>query len=276
MEATGCDTEGRVSLKGATQIMPSHYTVIQYVPDPVTGERINVGVAGYADGLVMTRFLINWARVKALAGRNAATLERIEAIFHGVDQDRLLAMIHDAPNSIQFTAPSGSLRSLEETVEREAQRYLVDAPIVERSVNHGDVVYYAKSELSAAITRRAGSRAAKSLIRPNLEVPGRFGINRRFDLGIRNGKPLHAIQALSFSGSKMPERQIEATAFLAEEVAEKVPVTVVVAPPMTALATAVYENARRTLEAVRARVVTQDEFKGIADNIAEDALAHVA
>ena len=35
--------------------MAAYYTVVQYVPDPVADERINVGVVGFARGRVLVR-----------------------------------------------------------------------------------------------------------------------------------------------------------------------------------------------------------------------------
>jgi hypothetical protein len=107
--------------------------VIQYVPDPVANERINVGIAGYSEGQILTRFLVNWQRVRALAGKGAAEPARIEALFHNVDDIRLREMIETWQNSIQFTPPSSSLRSLEETVDEAARRFLVEPPLVSKS-----------------------------------------------------------------------------------------------------------------------------------------------
>ena len=109
--------------------MPAHYTVIQYVPDPVTDERINVGVIGYANGSVQTRFLVNWQRVKMLAGKEAMDLSRIETLFRDFNEEILFEMIYSWKNSIQFTSPRSSLRSLEETIDEAAKRFLVDPPL---------------------------------------------------------------------------------------------------------------------------------------------------
>jgi hypothetical protein len=49
----------------------------------------------------------------------------------------------------------------------------------------------------------------------------------------------------------------------------KLPVTVVVAPPQ-AIET-LYENSKKTLLAVEARVVTEEEFEGAAHEIAIEA-----
>ena len=44
--------------------MTSHYSIVQYVPDPIADERINVGVIATGEnGTVRVRFLGHWQRV---------------------------------------------------------------------------------------------------------------------------------------------------------------------------------------------------------------------
>ncbi len=248
--------------------MPAYYTVIQYVPDPVIGERINVGVASYFEGAVRTRFLTNLQRVKAICGKDVVDFDRIVRIFSGITQDRLTEMMSTWDNSIQFTQPNASLRSIEETLEEVAVRFLIDQVSSSKEGRvHSDVVSFAKHTLSAAVSRLLGARAARSYVRPKLAIMGRFGVERHFDLGLKNGSPLHAIQAISFAVHRSPERSVEATAFLAEEIQDRVPLTVVVAPPPSS--TIIYENARRTLTALGAAVVEESEFAELANTLAE-------
>lgn len=251
--------------------MAAHYTVIQYVPDPVMGERVNIGVAGYSDRLVRMKFLTNWQRVKSLWGRDALDIDRLQDLFQGIDQERLMEMIETWHNSIQFTRPSASLRSLDDTVDEAARRFLVDPPLSSKDYRlHGDVVVFARHTLLAAITQRLGTRAARNCVRRNIEIPGRLGIKRRFDLGVSNGEPLHAIQGISFAGTKSSDRSVEATAFLAEEIRDKLPLTVVVAPP--SVQGDAYKNARRTLESLGAVVVDEDNFGSAARHIADSVV----
>ena len=258
--------------------MPAYYSIIQYVPDPVTDERINVGVAGYYEGRVETRFLVNWQRVRALCGKESVDLNRLEPLFRGIDEDRLRKMIGEWRNSIQFTSPGSSLKSLEDTIDEAAARFLVDPPLSVSSIRkHADVVATAKLQLSTDISILLGSQAAKSLVRPGMEFPGRFGVNRRFDLGVRNGRPLHAVQAISLQGPKSQEHRVESIAFLAEEVKGRLPLTVVVAlPPLALENSSIYQNALKTFRAVGAEVVTEDDFVEVSERIAQAAAKHAS
>ena len=252
--------------------MSAHYTIIQYVPDPVAGERVNVGVAAFSNGLVKTRFLVNWQRVKDLWRKDTLDLERLEAIFRGVDESRLIEMTKTWGNSIQFTTPNASIRSLEETVDVAAKRFLLDPELsTSHTRKHSDVVIFAKNSLLDAFTRRFGARTSKDLIKRHIEIEGRIGLKRRFDLAFCKTEPLHVIQALSFAGSKSAERQVHATAYLVEEIKDKVPITIVVAPPSSTASHVDFENARKTFDALAVAMVEEREFPEVAARIANEA-----
>jgi len=44
--------------------MVSRYSIVQYVPNPIADQRINIGVLAFDDNRVCVRFLSNWERVK--------------------------------------------------------------------------------------------------------------------------------------------------------------------------------------------------------------------
>ena len=48
--------------------MPSRYSIIQYVPNPIADERIHIGVLAFDENLVKVSFLKNWQRVKDFGG----------------------------------------------------------------------------------------------------------------------------------------------------------------------------------------------------------------
>lgn len=253
--------------------MAAYTSVIQYVPDPTTNERINVGVVAFYEGDVRTRFLGNWARVRDFLGKDTPARNRIEGLFEGVDEARLRSMIETWKNSVQFTEPAGIFKPIDIALEEAARRYLVDRPIAVPTVrHHSDVLATTRSTLQAAITKRFGKRASKDIIRPKFEVVGKGHVKRRFDLGVVDiGKPSAAIQALAFEGSRNPISAAESIAFRADDVRGVVPVTVVVAPPNGPVSS--YEDVCRTLASVGATVVTEDQFPDVAEKIASKLVA---
>ena len=61
--------------------MPSRYCIIRYVPNPLTEERVNVGVIAYDDTQVRVRFLERWNRVKHFAGRDITFLRDLARVL---------------------------------------------------------------------------------------------------------------------------------------------------------------------------------------------------
>lgn len=55
--------------------MSAYYTVVQYVPDPVTDERVNIGVIAFDRGVVRSRFLRNWRRIQQFGSENLAFIK---------------------------------------------------------------------------------------------------------------------------------------------------------------------------------------------------------
>lgn len=54
--------------------MVSYYTVVQYYPDPIADERINIGVMAFGDGRVRSRFIQDWRRVEQFGGEDISFL----------------------------------------------------------------------------------------------------------------------------------------------------------------------------------------------------------
>ena len=52
--------------------------IVQYVPDAVTNERINIGVIVLDENRASAAFLSNWGRVKQFAGRDIQFLQDLQ------------------------------------------------------------------------------------------------------------------------------------------------------------------------------------------------------
>src|SRR4051794_17238730 len=101
--------------------MPARYSVIQYVPDPATDERINFGVVAFSPGEAHARFVRNWRRIGSF-GPDIAFLKefarQVEAIAAAqvalpvdaspVEPEALEAVAGQWMNSIQITTPRAS------------------------------------------------------------------------------------------------------------------------------------------------------------------------
>ncbi|WP_082803678.1 MULTISPECIES: DUF3037 domain-containing protein [unclassified Anabaena] len=120
--------------------MASKYSVIQYVPDPVADERINIGVVAFNHNTVRVRFVKNWDRVRDFSWQNIQFLkdfahdmehEAKKGLLFSDDQfsglsyeERILKIARGWINTIQFTEPRGSLNTVDELLEDISSIYL--------------------------------------------------------------------------------------------------------------------------------------------------------
>lgn len=123
--------------------MSSHYSIIQYVPNPIADERINFGVLVFDEHSVRTRFLQNWGRVRSFGKPESIDFlkdfaDKMEAaakdglLFPGevlgkVPRcERMTKIARDWMNSIQITEPRGSLLGVDELLEDTVKLFLVE------------------------------------------------------------------------------------------------------------------------------------------------------
>ncbi|CAH2572119.1 hypothetical protein PRNO82_01518 [Planktothrix rubescens] len=131
--------------------MVSRYSIIQYVPNPITDERINIGVVAFTDHDVRVQFLVNWERVHNFGMENIDFLkdfaERMKEtasrglVFPGDEEseipkhERLTKIARGWMNSIQFTEPRPSLANVDKLLKDIVEDFLVEPP---KSLNNID------------------------------------------------------------------------------------------------------------------------------------------
>jgi hypothetical protein len=101
--------------------MASYYSIIRYVPNPISEECVNIGVAVFGGGAPLFRFITDWSRPRRFGGESVEFLERfaqqVSSTQLGIfsdsgtwDERRLQGILGRWHNSIQFTLPRASLR----------------------------------------------------------------------------------------------------------------------------------------------------------------------
>jgi hypothetical protein len=112
--------------------MAAYYTIVQYVPDPVTNERINIGVVVLSQGHVLSRFVQNWDRVADFGREDIRYLQSFAREVEGMSEQRLREIIGDWNHSIQFSPLAGSslggVELLDDAVGRYLQGYAAKEP----------------------------------------------------------------------------------------------------------------------------------------------------
>jgi len=98
------------------------YSVIQYVPDPVRNERVNVGVIVWSGNIVKTHFISDWRRIKDFFNCDLNP-NVIKNLFIDADEEKINSMVCWG-NSIQLSHHSISLCSIDQTLDLAIKRFL--------------------------------------------------------------------------------------------------------------------------------------------------------
>lgn len=107
--------------------MSSYYSVIQFLPNPLSGERVNVGVVAFNDAEVLWQPIHDWTRVEQFAGYATtiqdAVQELIETECTSEDIRRMAATWTDC---LQLTSPRASLADPKELLAEMTNLMLAD------------------------------------------------------------------------------------------------------------------------------------------------------
>jgi len=265
--------------------MVSRYSVIQYVPDAVADERINIGVVVFSDDLVVTRFLDNWERVKKFgsasdlvwlkdfAGRMAESAE--QGLLYPGDQDdgrprqdRLGELAKSWMNSLQFTTVRGALAPPEEVIEVIAPNFLLEPEkIKSRFRDRQAAASLVKRKVRCFLKQNYDPELATSLIKSNFSLPGSYK-NHKFDVAVANGRPHLAAHSISFEVHP-PETLQDALAFMISEVkgaSQDLPLAVLALPPLETSKnhpdlSFSYQQMIKTYRQLGADVLSEDDFE---------------
>ena len=228
--------------------MASRYSIVQYVPNPIADERINIGVVAFDDNDVRVQFLNNWSRVQAFGREdihflrdfakrmNFAASEGL--LFPGDEPDgspkheRLKKIARGWINSIQFTEPHGSLDNVENLLEDIAQTYLVNLVSEKTKRNRQDAARITHSLIRKTLLSYNDRPALKEMLKNDFPVRGSHK-KHKFDAVVANGQPYFAAHGISFE-VQIPESLQDSLSWMIADVKESdstFPIGIVALPP---------------------------------------------
>jgi len=239
--------------------MPSYFSIIRYVPDPITDERLNIGVVVYGEGEVLSKFIGEWTKVRIFGGEDvrflrdfADDIERKQLNLFKLgcqwDEDTLHQISKQWKNSIQLSEPKASLQSPHELLKEISSRYIREQ--VHRRREHKDKRYVVRLGLEAltlSFFHRHHQPLPDNLIKRHHLLEGARD-KHSLDLVVGNGHPFFAAEALSFQGQYPGEMRKEADAALwviedIRKANKKLPLAVLALPPVGKLP--LFNKARR-------------------------------
>lgn len=259
------------------------YTIVQYVPDPLADERMNVGVIVVEGGRIEGRFLRQWNRVRTFGGEDVSFLrdfaERVNrwtpehpeipglAAGARLNEKGLEEIVGRWHNSIQFTPLKASLSSKDQLLDQLTSRYLRHAPRKRTSYrDRRKAAQIAFRELEDAFLPVL-SEQSEATVNRNVLIPGKLD-EHRFDVSVENGHPYLAAHGLSFEGphSKDLDKEIDATAWSIDDVKtanKTLDLAVLVLPPKS-VRSKTFLRAVRVFEGLKADVVEEPEAESWA------------
>lgn len=217
--------------------MVTKYSVVRYLPNPLSGEMINIGVIAWGEGKIASRFARDWRRAKAFGREDISFLrdfvEQMEASTgmqqrlltseaKPVDAQQLEQIVKDWGNSIQFSESRTSLRSPDEVIQEVSSIYLPELPHYSQTGrtrrNAGILAWHRVSQVLIDV----GGPHASGLIKREHMIQGKVD-EHLFDVVVANGRPFLAAQGLSFEKSftRTVQKDVDATAWAVDDVRNK-------------------------------------------------------
>jgi hypothetical protein len=259
--------------------MVTKYSVVRYLPNPLSGEMINVGVIAWGEGKIAARFAKDWRRAKAFGREDISFLrdfvEQVEASAqvqqqllafgsNALDANQLEQFVKDWGNSIQFSELRTSLRSPEEVISEISSVYL---PVLPHHSQKGRTrraaALLALHRVSQVLFDFRGPEAS-DLIKKEHGIQGKVD-EHQFDVVVANGRPFLAAQGLSFEKSftRTVQKDVDATAWAIDDVRKThkhLPVAILALTPGAACPPA--ERARKIFRALNADMISEKQMDG--------------
>lgn len=262
--------------------MTSKYSVVQFVPNAISGERINIGVIAFSEDRISTKFLANWGRVRPFAGTDIAFLKDFakeieESVssqlalpgfktIESLNENLINKISSEWANSIQLTAPRTSLKPVNELIDSISKQFLLQPTHQEKTYrDRRSAAMIAKIIVRGAIEEYAGKEQIAKLMHTQHEIQGKYGPHV-FDTVVANGSAYMAIQSVSF---ELPEatqldQLVDAVAFQIFDVRQinrKLPIGILALLPKSRQSRSykIYDRAQRTYTGLNATVIPEKE-----------------
>ncbi len=263
-----------------TRLVPSYYSVLQFVPDPRTDERINVGVVATDGETTDTRFVEDLRRAATFglieASALRSTLADLQREIEATTADELQILADTWRHAIQITPPQASLLDLPTLLDQIAELMLRHRPARRRTNTKTQIIARARSSIIHAIT--ALDLDGVGRVDSRMPIQGQHRPHE-VDLTLSNGKVLVAAQAISFARPASPQvdRDVDATAWLIKDIADTVDhpsLAVIIGPPPDKNRHD-FQEATGLFQEINADIVLTGEMDGWAKEMAA-AVKHSA
>jgi hypothetical protein len=276
--------------------MASRYSIIQYVPNPIANERINIGVIVFDEEVVKVHFLRSWERINSFGKEDTKFLrdfaKRMDEssknglLFPNDDPnsgqsrvERLRNVSQEWINSIQFTPPRGSIESIDNVFDYTIKAFLVDETPVQRNMRDRQAAKkIVATSVRDVLKQRLGKRASEFLKKDAQAIVKGLSDSHKFDVSVANGRPYLAAHGVSFEVLTHKET-LDALSWWIKDVKElnrSFPLAVVTLPPKAEFPNysqlrEAYDNTRITYNKLGATVLEEKDVSAWTNQILASA-----
>jgi hypothetical protein len=257
--------------------MVTKYSVVRYLPNPLSGERINMGVIAWGEGQIAAQFIKDWRRARAFGredisflkdfveptGASARGQQQLLAFgSNPIDAKQFDQLVNDWGNSIRFSELRTSLRSPEEVIRAISSIYFPELPHhSQEGRTRRMAAMLALHRVSQVLIHERGPQAG-DLIKREHVIRGKSD-EHRFDLVVANGRPFLAAQGLSFEKSftRTVQKDVDATAWAIDDVRRadtELPMAIVAFTPKEPCLPV--ERDRKIFRALKANMVSEKQL----------------
>jgi hypothetical protein len=260
--------------------MSAQYSVIRYVPDPITEECVNFGVVTWDRERIRCRFLSNWTRVRSFGHQNVDFLREFAKEMTAVtarqlplrginavpnlNEDQLKNMISNWNENIQFSPPRGSTKEANALISDIAPLFLK----VPRPARAGVRTRVFAAKMAANIlldaVRQRDPAEAERVVKTKEIVDGATD-RHKLDVALANGHLIAGVQAISFeiNAGEHLDKEVLAIKWAISDIRQqnrRLPMAVFALPPRGGGARSAYRDAGRVFAALRADMVTSEQL----------------
>jgi hypothetical protein len=270
--------------------MVSYYSVVQYVPDPIANERINIGVVAFGDGMILSRFSETWERRARRFGHEKDLSYVRDFVDHIQSADRtqflnvwgeqrvseteIRRIAEEWRGSLQLTVPRASTESPALLLEGVASKFLRGRATVAPYRSRMQGMHLAAHALRMAVDAVTGQKdEAAHLVHRYVPINGELD-HHQLDVGIKNGALLHGTWAISFDINDhiKVEHDIKRTAWSVADVRKveaRVPLSIFMLLSQSHSDAKQLRDAKKMFRGLDAEVVEEDSVLDWAKTIAE-------
>jgi len=265
---------------------PTYYSVVQYVPDPVADERMNVGVLAYCGKSVRAQFVDSWRRASTFGKEKVDFLKEFAEEVQSkiaepelgdlpgrrrLDEERIREVAGSWENSIQVTDPRASLKPVDALIERLTERFLRQS---ERTALQSRGRPQVRKLAFQTLLGHLGEAGAGYISR-NAAIDGNLEAHQ-IDIGIGNGSPLVGAEGFSFEVQQTTrvKRDLDSTIYKLQDIRDRNPelrLGLVTLPPSDS--NELYARAEALCNEIEIEFVEEGEIEDWADGVSQDVLS---